>query len=345
MNDLYDTELLSFVDEGGYILSIQNNIFIADIDNVYYKKKINLIVFEEDGRHLFSVKNKPFKISHNQKFFDVKIINKEKIEYFLNLKTYLIDTRNDSFIKELHLNKKIYKNFIRFYINKDELQNGNMIIFLDSSKYGFDPRYDLKCHISKEASEDFILKYGENKLIEEIEKKIKEYKASGHLYKTQNGLRLILTDKFRKNEDYAQLAKDLYSDSKYINTCLLAGRYGCRLTPKLKNYKLFDKSYNKLISNLSNNDIATSIIENDGGTPIKFDLKNIYFKDDKQNKKIEKYFIIFKDLVTGYIKREGYAICRKIKKFKFSEENPEILQFLDYHDKWTKANKENTILI
>ena len=191
---------------------------------------------------------------------------------------------------------------------------------------------------------------------------------SGSLYETKNGLRIFLSDKFRdisKDENVPEilpLLKEFYLDESLIFSYQIKGtivkgkepapfmnernrleKYLARLTPKIKYYEQYDSRYINFVNNLLKIDVAPSA-EIDT-IPLKYDFKNVTYSTDKPDELVEESFDILKSMITGYIQNDAYAVCRFIKNYSYTENDQRILEFLQFHDNWTKSYLQNAVLI
>ena len=70
-------------------------------------------------------------------------------------------------------------------------------------------------------------------------------------------------------------------------------------------------------------------------------------ENEKKNEFLDEGLKTLQNLIIKYLKNKKYAVCRLLKTLKYSETEPEpdLLKFVEYHDKWTNANSKDTILI
>ncbi|NBW57273.1 hypothetical protein EBR43_05725, partial [bacterium] len=201
-----------------------------------------------------------------------------------------------------------------------------------------------------------------------LNNKFIDLNLSGSLYETKNGLRIFLSDKFRdisKDENVPEilsLLKEFYLDESLIFSYQIKGtiiktnepapfmndknrleKYLARLTPKIKYYEQYDSRYSNYIDNLLKIDAAPSA-EIDT-TPLRYDFKNVTYSTDKPDELVEETFDILKSMITGYIQNDTYAVCRFIKSYSYTENDQRIIDFLQFHDNWTKSYFQNAVLI
>lgn len=355
----------------GFIVSYQPYAMVLDIDLECQKEYTAQLINDSEIKHLF-LRNGPIKLNPHQGYFEINGDTKT-IEYIKNLKTYSIQgnyatTKDEIYafteprfaLKELGFEKVISENSVKFLIHEsiiDKMSDANVIILCKDVE-SIDPSYDLSCFLFKNKSQDLFYKNGLDYILNILEEKFLNYKLSGNIYRTKNGLRIILTDKIRdlNNSElrsvYANFMEDMLMDNgliygyrKELDSPEANTNYLARLTPKLKNYSVFDSSYEEILDLVDAFKINESVILNKS-IPYKIDLNNTYYTDNcEKNKFVEKGFEMLQGLIKKYIKSNDYCVCKLIKKIKHSEEVPEILDFIEYHDKWTKSYKIDSVLI
>jgi hypothetical protein len=121
--------------------------------------------------------------------------------------------------------------------------------------------------------------------------------------------------------------------------------YLARLTPKLKNYKIFNENlYEEVCKNLDSLNLQVINFEKDV-KPIKYDLNTVTYKNNKNNVHIDQSFDMLKTLISLYLKDNSFAVCSLIKSYDYGGEDKIINKFIKYHDIWTKSHVKDTILI
>ena len=355
--NLYGSVIHCMTPERGYIASEQDRIFITDID-FKSKETFDLIIYKDLDRHYYFTKSDCCTINPYQKKFTLKF-NKKYLNLIDSLFVYGI--KNGKLFK-VDLNKKIRKQSIEYTFEEDQINNFSTLIFSEK-KDKVDLNYDLKINVVNNIACKIYIDYQLEGLIKAIDKVFFEENLSGNLYRTQNGFRIILNNKFfnlkieKERLEAIRIMENLNSDPVYVYMYknlkyweeYRGNVYGLRLSPKLKNYKLFNNSYEKIISKLEclqNEDVAVSYLEEEA-VPIKYDLKNVkYNKNSYKNSRIENTFELFKNLVLSYLENPNYSVCHLVKKYNYSKSTAkEILEFIGYHDKWTKCLNKDSILI
>ena len=76
-----------------------------------------------------------------------------------------------------------------------------------------------------------------------------------------------------------------------------------------------------------------------------YDFNKLIYSNTNTSEYLEKNFNLLKKLIFNYLKNDSFSVCSFIKDYKYGGENELINEFINYHDKWTKANLKNTILI
>lgn len=367
--NLYITNFSDFMPQRGFLTSNQRTIAIADVDtsvNFQY----NLIPIKENDKVFLFAENGPCKINIYQKYIDLTIKETEYLEHLYKCKSFIKNFDKNGAWEEIELNKEIIDNNLRLSFDEELFvdKKYSYIIF-SKDLQSLDAKYDFRILTDKNISIKYVLEKNIEYLVDLIGKTLEKEKSSGRVYKTKNGLRIILTDKFRdlrvEEEKYstANLMKSFYTDIYYIKAILAQSRYLCRLTPKIKNYHLLgDNSYQQILEEMKTAEIATMKIV-DEIFPIKYDFNEITYKNGNRSEVIERNFILLKKLIKKYLLTPEFSVCKLLKVYNFSEpsfkkwitkindkddittEQEEISKFVAYHDKWTKATIHDTTLI
>lgn len=369
--NLFVTNFADFMPQRGFVVSNQRVLSVVDIDtSVAFS--YDIVPMEEKGKQFFFTENGPCKVNIHQPYIDLNIKNdedKKHINYLLECKTFVKNYKNNARWEELPVIKEIVNNCLRINFPEGlfEGKSHSYILFAKDKK-SMDIKYDFRILTDTNESIKYVIKNGLDLLISVIDKKMEENKLNGRIYRTKNGLRLILTDKFRdlRNEEQKskviKLMKTLQADVYYIRAVRGQSRYLCRLTPKIKNYKLLgEDSYQKILDEMKKSELTTMEIINDV-FPVKYDFKNLTYRNENRNEALEKNFNTLKDLIKKYIKTPGFAVCSFIKEYNFGEksntvwlkfedtqetisEQEAINNYITYHDKWTKAFEKDAQLI
>lgn len=365
-SNLKKTHFVNMMPQRGFLTSEQSFVTVIDID-LTYESDFILKIFKEDGIMHFFIKNGPLKINPYQKNFTIEIEDKDSMEFIDNCNFYevtggyILDNNIKSYAKSDYETKKIdcfekekNGNIFTFKIKPeyiDFLEKTNFLLFAHPQE--IDLMYNAKLYIENNIS---IKKYnieGYDSILLYIEETFKKLKLSGKLYKTKNGLRIILTDKFRdisKKENIKSIIdimNEFMMDSSLVSLYLLEDgikHYLTRLTPKLKNYKYFDNSYELILKNLENFTLESLRLEKNI-IPVKYDFNKIEYANNNTNQFLDYSFNILKEMIFNYLKNDSYAVCSLLKTYNYGPKNEIIDEFVQYHDKWTKANLKNTILV
>jgi len=375
-NILYKTELSNMAPQRGFLVSYQPYAMILDVD-LNSQREFNAQIFNDNGKEYVFLRDGPIKINFYQKYIqfhgDNKTLDFIKNAKFLDLKVQYIQPepgvvafkKFDFNFQQINLEKEIGGNYVKFKISEsliDQLSDKSSIL-MTKDVFSINPSYDLYLSLTNNKSQNLFYQKGEEYVISYLENKFEEYKLSGNIYRTKNGLRVILTDKIRDIRDnfyrneYVSLMEEMLTDEgileMYRNKTDLAlkenNRFGfgypMRLTPKLKNYSIFDSSYEDLLDKFDSIKIQQCRIL-DESVPFKFDLDKIHYKfDETKNEFLDEGLKTLQNLILKYLNNKNYGVCKLIKKIKYNEEVPDILKFVEYHDKWTNANSQNCILI
>lgn len=369
--NLFVTNFADFMPQRGFVVSNQRILPVVDIDTSV-ALSYDIVPMEEKGKQFFFTENGPCKANIHQPYLDLNIKNDENkthINYLMECKTFIKNYKNNARWEELPVVKEIKDNRLRINFPEGLFENkSHSYILFAKDKKSMDIKYDFRILADTNESIKYVIKNGIDPLISVIDKKMEENKLSGRLYRTKNGLRLILTDKFRdlRNEDQKskviKLMKMLQADIYYIRAIRSQSRYLCRLTPKIKNYKLLgEDSYQKILDEMKKSELTTMEIINDV-FPVKYDFKSLTYRNENRNEALESNFGTLKELIKKYLKTKGFAVCSFIKEYNYaeqpttlwlkSEESSETIkeyeamnEFLKYHDKWTKAFEQNAELI
>lgn len=369
--DLFVTNFADFMPQRGFIVSNQRILPIVDIDTSV-SFSYDIVPMEEKGKKFFFTENGPCKANVHQPYIDLNIKNDEEkkhIEYLMSCKTFIKNYKNNARWEEIDLPKEIKNNCLRINFPEGIFENkSHSYILFAKDKKSMDIKYDFRILTDTNESIKYVIKNGLDLLISVIDKKMEENKLSGRMYKTKNGLRLILTDKFidLRDEDQkrkiVKMMKILQADIYYVRAIRSQSRYLCRLSPKIKNYKLLgEDSYQKILDEMKKSELTTMEIVNDV-FPIKYDFKNITYRNENRNESLESNFGTLKNLIKKYIMTSGFAVCKFIKNYDFgvksdniwlkSQDNQETISekeaintYIKYHDKWTKAFESDAELI
>jgi len=369
--NLFVTNFADFMPQRGFVVSNQRILPVIDIDTSV-ALSYDIVPMEEKGKQFFFTENGPCKANIYQPYIDLNIKNDENkthINYLIECKTFIKNYKNNARWEELPVTKEIKDNRLRINFPEGLFENkSHSYILFAKDKKSMDIKYDFRILADTNESIKYVIKNGLDLLISVIDKKMEENKLSGKLYRTKNGLRLILTDKFRdlRNEDQKskviKLMKLLQADIYYIRAIRSQSRYLCRLTPKIKNYKLLgEDSYQKILDEMKKSELTTMEIINDV-FPVKYDFKSLTYRNENRNEALESNFATLKELIKKYLKTKGFAVCSFIKEYNYGEqpstlwlksegssdtikEYEAINEFLKYHDKWTKAFEQNAELI
>jgi hypothetical protein len=363
--NIFNTHFENMMPQKGFLTSSQSLIPIIDID-LTYENHFILKIIQEESIPYFFVENGPLRINPYQEFFIIEAKDKETFNYlnscnFYEIKNYSILNNKTSFVehsfekkiipfeKEVKENKFIYK--INLEISKI-LEKKDVLIFGNGKN--INPLQDPKLYIDHSKSIKRYITEGLPNIILEIDKIFKDLNLSGKLYKTRNGLRIILNDKFRnlldinERQSSLKLMKTLMMDetflSMYVKSENPLNTYLARLTPKLKNYKYFDDSYKDIFTNLHSINLESLFITKNI-KPIKYDFNKLTYLKNKGDEFIDKSFDILRNIIFQYLKNDSFAVCSLIKSYNFSEENSIINDYIYYHDRWTKANLTDVTLI
>ena len=360
MNNLYESIIHCMTPDRGYLQSEQNFVFVTDVD-FKVKYKFDIVTYKDLDKYYYFYKSGCGSINPYQKKFIIKS-SCDSIKTINNLKIFCYKKGE---VKEIKLKKTIRKNTIEYHFTEKQVSGSSLLIF--SKDYNsIDLKYDLRINVVNNIASKIYLKKGLRELVSKIDSVFEKEKLSGNLYRTRNGFRIILSDEFRNLEieksrfDSINLMKKFLSDPVYVEMYVnikdwksyrenkWANRgYGLRLSPKLKHYKFFDKSYEKILKKLENfqNEYVIENYLNNDNFPVEYDFKKITFnKNDLFDKKIESTFDLFKKLIKSYLKSEKYSVCRFIKSYG-NKKSKTIEEFIKYHDMWTKSNNKNSILI
>lgn len=369
--NLFVTNFADFMPQRGFIVSNQRVLSIVDIDtSVAFS--YDIVPMEEKGKKFYFTENGPCKANIYQPYIDLNIKNDENkthLNYLFECKTFVKNYKNNARWEELPVTKEIKDNCLRINFPEGIFENRSQsYILFAKDKKSMDIKYDFRILTDTNESIKYVIKNGLDLLISVIDKKMEENKLNGRIYRTKNGLRLILTDRFRdlRNEEQKtkviKLMKSLQADVYYIRAVRSQSRYLCRLTPKIKNYKLLgEDSYQKILDEMKKSELTTMEIINDV-FPVKYDFKNLTYRNENRSDALEKNFNILKELIKKYIKTSGFAVCSFIKEYNFTEdpstlwlksennldtisEKEAINSYITYHDKWTKAFEKNAELI
>jgi len=369
--NLFVTNFADFMPQRGFVVSNQRILPVIDIDTSV-ALSYDIVPMEEKGKQFFFTENGPCKANIYQPYIDLNIKNDENkthINYLMECKTFIKNYKNNARWEELPVTKEIKDNRLRINFPEGLFENkSHSYILFAKDKKSMDIKYDFRILADTNESIKYVIKNGLDLLISVIDKKMEENKLSGKLYRTKNGLRLILTDKFRdlRNEDQKskviKLMKLLQADIYYIRAIRSQSRYLCRLTPKIKNYKLLgEDSYQKILDEMKKSELTTMEIINDV-FPVKYDFNSLTYRNENRNEALESNFATLKELIKKYLKTKGFAVCSFIKEYNYGEqpstlwlksegssdtikEYEAINEFLKYHDKWTKAFEQNAELI
>lgn len=365
-SNLYKTHFVNMMPQRGFLTSEQSLVTVIDLD-LNYDTIFFVKVFKEEDHSFLFVENGPIKISPFQKDFSIKVENSESLEYFKNYKFYILEgnftneNNTSTFLKSNHkfveipVTKNISDDTIKYEFHTNAikiLENQNFIIY--ASDENLDPVYNYRIRIDKSLSTKKYYTEGYDSVIDLVDNNFKNLNLSGNLYKTRNGLRIILKDKFRdiskleNVESIVAILELFLMDSGLLNSYKLNEnrliKYLARLTPKLKNYKYMDNSYMEILKNLEAVDLSSLYLEKNI-IPIKYDFKKTTYSNENNNQFIDNAFELLKTMIFKYLKDDSFAVCSFIKNYNYNGENDMINKFINYHDKWTKAHSKNSILI
>jgi hypothetical protein len=363
---LYKTHFTNMMPQRGYLNSVQPLVTVIDIDLIYQENFLLHKFAEEDITHFF-VKNGPIKINPYQKSFSIEVENKESFEYFNLCKFYIIKggykykNNRSSFgeanykVKEIQFKKTIKNNKLLFEItpeNSKTLKKLKSFVFAHPNE--INPMYNLHIYIEKSRSFKMYNEKGYEHVLSYIDKKFKKLKLSGKLYKTRHGLRILLNDKFRDLSDKNNFDSLLKLMNSFMIDTALIDRYSSpelkfrtyvtRLTPKLKNYEYFDNSYKTILENLETTNLEALRFEKNI-IPIKYDFEKVTYSNEQESEFLNSSLDLLKKMIFNYFKNDKFAVCSFIKSYNYGGENEIINNFIEYHDKWTKAHYNNTTLI
>jgi len=366
-NSLYKSHFVNMMPQRGFLTSSQNQITAIDID-LDYDTEFYATIFTDDDKPFVFIKNGPLKICPFQKIFKVICENEETFKYFSNCKFYKPEgnykTKDgiwsfadaDFYFSEIIFDKSIENNTITFSVLPESINamlKTNALI-CSPAGHAIDPYYGFKIYMSLNQSCIMYYREGYDKILKFIDDKFKELNFSGHLYKTKNGLRILLTDKFRdisKDENVdgiVSIMDEFMMDRGFVNAYKLTDSrlkdYLVRLTPKLKNYEKLDASYKQILKDLESTNLSSLYLEKNV-VPLKYDFNKISYANENINETIDGAFEVVKKLILKYLKHDDYAVCRFLKKYNYAQENDEILKYIAYHDKWTKAHTQSKFLI
>ena len=375
ISELYKTYFCNLLPNRGFLVSSQPYAPSIDIDLRYDTNFKVVKVIESDNKPFIYVKNGPFKVCPFQGSFSVECEDTETLEYldlckfYIKRPNYKILRNSKIGFEEIIFDKKIEFNKIIYSISPEvaeHLSNKSRLYCAPESE--FTVQDSFKIYINTIRSTCIYYKHGINEIIDYIDQKFIDLNLSGSLYETKNGLRIFLSDKFRdisKDENVPEilpLLKEFYLDESLIFSYQIKGtivkgkepapfmnernrleKYLARLTPKIKYYEQYDSRYINYVNNLLKIDVAPSA-EIDT-IPLKYDFKNVTYSTDKPDELVEESFDILKSMITGYIQNDAYAVCRFIKNYSYTENDQRILEFLQFHDNWTKSYLQNAVLI
>jgi len=366
---LKKTQFSNLMPQRGFLTSAQNFVTIIDIDLTYESHFFIKALREDDILHFF-VKNGPIKINPYQKNFIIEVEDKNDLKIINSCNFYIVEGKNiysnntTSFREFNHIHtkvnyftKKIKENKVIFTIKskfRKKLEKINSLYFVPDKDLNV--VYSPKIYIYNDASIKKYNKEGYDSVLEYIHKIFKKLNLSGRLYKTRNGLRVILTDKFRdisKTKDLESifsLFKEFMMDENFLSYYdapedKRLHKYLTRLTPKLKNYKYFDNSYDIIIKNIEKIDPSYFNLGQPTIVPKKYDFNKLTYENTSINPFLDSSLQILKNMIFNYLSNNNYAVCSLIKTYNYGTENKIINEYIEYHDKWTKANLINTILV
>ena len=331
-NILYATELTNLAPQRGFLISFQPYVMILDID-LNNQKEYNAKLLKDNNKQYLFIKDGPVKININQDYIQFNG-DKDTVDYiqnskFLTLKVKYLQPepgvvafkKFDFDFKQIFLEKEVKENSVIFKLPKELMQTlaDESTILMTQDVLKINPSYDLYLGISKNKSENLYYEKGEDFVISYLENKFVEYKLSGNIYRTRNGLRVILTDKVRDMRDdfyrdeYIKLMTEMLTDRGIMtmleNKAILAKEdlvyafgYPVRFTPKLKYYSELDLSYEKILDSLDDVKIQQyKILEE--SIPYKFDLKEIFYKEnEKKNEFLDEGLKTLQNLIIKYLK-------------------------------------------
>ena len=312
--DLYKTEYNHL---RGYINSLQQNISIVDID--FVERTTFNLEFDKNRFTLNPFDIFQLNISIYQKYFDLNLINlKEDMIHNLNI----YDENNNL----LNFTKKIDGSNVRYYISEELKDRKDKLYFLKDIKNNL----SLNIYVNYDISKKIYMDHGENPLIENAIKYLNTNKISSNIYKTSNGLRVILLDRARnlscENDllDLININENLHGDSLYIKFIKIKNNYTMRLTPKFRHYKLIAPNEYEMYSKKFKEYLGVQNIN-----------KQEKYKDANN---------FIDELTKTYLKSNIFSVAKLIKNIgEVKDKN--FLNFIDYHDKVTKALKGGSVLV
>ena len=366
-NSLYKSHFVNMMPQRGFLTSAQNLITAIDID-LDYDTEFYATIFTDDNKPFVFIKNGPLKICPYQKTFKIICENEETFKYFSDCKFYKPEgnykTKDgiwsfadaDFYFSDVPFEKKVENNTITFSILPESINamlRSNALICSPPTQV-LDPYYGFKVYMSLNQSCIMYYSEGYEKILKFVDDKFKELNLSGHLYKTKNGLRILLTDKFRDISEDANVSsivsimEEFMMDRGFVNAYKLTENrlkeYLVRLTPKLKNYEKLDISYKKILKDLESTNLSSLYLEKNV-VPLKYNFDKIFYANDSTSETIDSAFEVLKKLILKYLNHSDYAVCKFIKKYNYAEESTDILNYVAYHDKWTKAHADSKFLI
>jgi hypothetical protein len=201
--DLYKTHFTNITPQRGFLTSQQSLITIVDVD-ITYENHFILNKIKEDTLDYFFTKNGPIRICPYQKNFSLESDNFDDLKFF-NIYQIQNFTEKSSFIKKTYkyskapFEKEIKNNKIIFKINEStsKFLEKKVKLYLGRTAEEINPIYSPKIYIDHSTSIKIYHTDGYDKILSYIEEVFFQLKLSGKLYKTKNGLRIILNDKFR----------------------------------------------------------------------------------------------------------------------------------------------------
>jgi len=318
MIDLYSSEY----NHRGYINSIQKYIGLIDVD--FISSDNNFTIDFTNNLTLYPLDVYQLNICPYQKSFDINFINMDK-KSISEISIYDRNNNDLNFKKEIDNNSKV-----KFNIPKDIRCRKDEFYILK------DKKNDLmfKIFVNYNASKRIYAENGEEKIINDIEKYLTQNKITSNIYRTQNGLRVILLDKLRglfdkdSYQDYKSISNSIYGDDLYLKYVIARGAYSLRLTPKFRSYKLIDQNNYKEYEEKFKESLGLKYLHGlirAVGNPL-------------NGKKI------IDSLSRIYLKSDKYSVAKIINRIGDIKDK-DISNFIEFHDKWTKANKINTILV
>lgn len=364
-SNIYQTHFTNMMPQRGFLTSSQSLISVIDVDLTYENSFILKKIQEEEVIHFF-VENGPLRINPHQKFFIIEAKDEETFSYlkscnFYDILNFSLSNNRTSFVEQIFdkeivpFKKEIKENKFIYNITPEIskiLEKKHSFLFAHPDN--INPMRGLKLFIDNSDSIKIYNLEGLESVISYIDKVFKNLSLSGKLYRTRNGLRIILNDKFRnlldnnERQSALNIMKALMMDKSFLSMYTQGAEslntYLTRLTPKLKNYKYFNDSYKDIVTDLNSINLESLSIEKNIH-PIKYDFNNVVYNKKQNIDFIDKSFNLLKNMIFEYLKNDSFAVCSLIKSYCFSEENSIINDYIYYHDKWTKANLTDTILI